>query len=546
MVLDAKALAYTSRDPQKGSSSTISRTDAARFLLRAQFSAPATDIAEIEKSGYAAWLDARFKDPRGQKGVDWLTSQGHNAITKEARYFWPQAGDHMIWNQLLAQPGEMRQRAAFALSQFFVISLNPIDGFWPPYIMAAWWDLLCDEAFGNFCTLLERVSLNAGMGMYLNTKGNLKEDGATGRQPDENYAREIMQLFSIGLYELNADGSLKRNAAGKPVETYAQSDVTNLARVFTGYDHDFSRAKKTDVPWQNYPVVGPEFTIDPMKLDPDKHSKLEVNFLGTRIPAGTPGDAALKIALERLFVHPNVGPFFGRQMIQRMVTSNPSPAYIGRVTAAFNDNGSGVRGDLKAVWRAVLTDPEALAPPDPANPLSGKLREPVVRMVGWARTVGIKSENGAFELFDTSRSDEGLGQSPLRSPSVFNFFRPGYVPPHTAIAKAELTTPEFQIQNETSTAGYINFLQWAIRWGYKDVKPTYEPLLPIAHDVPALVAWLNLHLSGNQLSEPTCRLIEAALRSKVLTAESPRDAKLDLLASACLLVLSAPEYLVQK
>jgi len=526
--------------------SSVSKADAARFLLRAQFSAPESDITAIQARGYDAWLRARFEEPRGQKGVDWLTERGHNAITKEARYFWPQAGDHMIWNQLLAQPDQFRQRAAFALSQFFVVSLNPIDGFWPPYIMAAWWDVLCDGAFGNFRVLLERVSLNAGMGMYLNTKGNLKEDPATGRQPDENYAREIMQLFSIGLYELNQDGSLKLDAAGKPIETYKQADVTNLARVFTGYDHDFSRAKKTTVSWQNYPVVGPEFAIDPMKLDPSKHSALEVNFLGTHIAAGTAGDIALKTALDRLFEHPNVGPFFGRQMIQRLVTSNPSPAYIRRVAAAFNDNGSGIRGDLRAVWRAVLTDPEALAPPDPSNALAGKLREPVARFVGWARTVGVKSENGDFELYDTSRSDEGLGQSPLRSPSVFNFFRPGYVPPHTAIAKAELTTPEFQIQNETSTAGYINFLQWAIRYGYKDLKPTYDPLLPIAHDVPGVVDFLNLHLSGNQLSEPTCRLIETALASKGVTADSPRDAKLDMLASASLLVLSAPEYLVQK
>jgi uncharacterized protein (DUF1800 family) len=512
---------------------SISEADAARFLLRAQFSASEAAIKEVRSKGYQGWLEARFKDPRGQKGVDWLTSQGHNAITKEAKYFWPQAGDHMIWNQLLAQPDEMRQRAAFALSQFFVISLNPIDGFWPPYIVAAWWDMLCDEAFGNFRTLL-------------NTKGNLKEDPATGRLPDENYAREIMQLFSIGLYELNPDGSLKKNAAGKPIESYSQSDVTNLARVFTGYDHDFSRAKKTNVAWQDYPVVGPEFTIDPMKLDPEKHSNLEVRFLGTHIPAGTPGEQALKIALDRLFRHPNVGPFFGRQMIQRLVTSNPSPAYVARVAAAFDDNGAGVRGDLKAVWRAVLTDSEALAPPRADDALAGKLREPVARFVGWARTVGIASENGAFELFDTSRSDTGLGQSPLRSPSVFNFFRPGYVPPHTAVAKANLEAPEFQIQNETSTAGYINFLQWAIRWGYRDVKPTYEPLLPIAHDVPAVVRWLNLHLSGDQLSPPTSRLIETALASKAVKAESPRDAKLDLLASACLLVLSAPEYLVQK
>jgi len=523
----------------------ISEAEAARFLLRAQFGTSEGEIAAVRAQGYAAWLEAQFNSPRGQKGADWLDAHGHNAVTAEARYFWPQAGDYMIWNQLLAQPDEFRQRCAFSLSQFTVISLNPIDGYWPPYIMAAWWNVLLDEAFGNFRSLLERVTLNAGMGMYLNTKGNLKEDAKTGREPDENYAREVMQLFSIGLYELNPDGTEKKGPDGKPIETYVQSDVTNLARVFTGYDHDMSRVQYKKVAWQNFPVITPEFTSDPMKLDPGNHSKLAVTFLGTTIPANTPAPDSLRIALDRLFNHPNVGPFFGRQMIQRMVTSNPSPAYVKRVAAAFADNGEGVRGDLKAVWRAVLLDPEALAAADPKDALHGKLREPVQRFVSWARTLGLKSESGNCEIFATS-GQEGLGQSPLRSPSVFNFFRPGYVPPHTAIAKAGKQAPEFQIANETSIAGYINFLSWAIRWGYKDMKPGYEAVLPIAHDPPAVVAWLNLHLAANQLSPASCSLIATALASKNVTPDTPRDAKLDMLASACLLVLSAPEYLVQK
>lgn len=530
---------------QAAKPTTLTDGEAARFLLRAQFGTSEAEIEAVKSLGYAGWLEAQFKSPRGQKGADWLDAHGHNAITKDADYFNPTAGDYMIWNQLLAQPDQFRQRCAFSLSQFTVISLNPIDGYWPPYIMAAWWNLLLDEAFGNFRTLLERVTLNAGMGMYLNTKGNLKEDAKTGREPDENYAREVMQLFSIGLYELNPDGTEKKGPDGKPIETYVQSDVTNLARVFTGYDHDMSRVQYKKVAWQNFPVITPEFTSDPMKLNPAEHSKLAVTFLGTTIPANTPAPDALRQALDRLFNHPNVGPFFGRQMIQRMVTSNPSSAYVKRVAAAFADNGEGVRGDLKAVWRAVLLDPEALAPADPKDALHGKLREPVQRFVSWARTLGLKSDTGNCEIFSTA-GQEGLGQSPLRSPSVFNFFRPGYVPPHTAIARAGKQAPEFQIANETSIAGYINFLSWAIRWGYKDMKPSYEAVLPIAHDPPAVVAWLNLHLAANQLSPASCALIATALASKNVTAETPRDAKLDMLASACLLVLSAPEYLVQK
>ena len=532
--------------PAAGPVSAISEAQAARFLLRAQFSALEGEIAALRSRGYRAWLDAQFASPRGQSGVDWLDAHGHNEITAEARYFWPQGGDFMIWNQLLAQPDQMRQRMAFALSQFFVVSLNPIDGYWPPYIMAAWWGVLLDGAFGNFRDLLQHVTLNAGMGMYLNTKGNLKEDPATGRLPDENYAREIMQLFTIGLHELNPDGTEKSGTGGQPIETYGQADVTNLARVFTGYDHDLIRVAYTNVAWQNFPVVSREFCLDPMRFDPGKHSMLEANFLGLRIPAGTPGPEKLRLALDHLFAHPNVGPFFGRQMIQRLVTSNPSPAYVRRVAAAFDDNGAGVRGDLKAVWRAVLTDPEALAPPDPQDRLSGKLREPVVRFVSWARSAGIHSESGGYRIYDLSRSDTGLGQSPLRSPTVFNFYRPGYTPPHTAIAQAGRQAPEFQIHNETSAAGTINFLHWALRTGYDDVKPTYAALLPLAHDPPALVAWLNLHLAADQLSNPTCRTIETALASMAVTAASSESDKLDLLASACLLVMSAPEYLVQK
>jgi uncharacterized protein (DUF1800 family) len=527
-----------------GALKPLNDTEAARFLLRAQFSALPPAIAELRRLGYRGWLEAQFAGPRGQTGAEWLDAAGYGAITDKGEYFWPQFGDHMIWNQLLAQPDEMRQRAAFALSQFFVVSLNPIDGFWPPYVMAAWWDVLARNAFGNFRTLLEDVTLNTGMGMYLNTQGNLKEDPATGRQPDENYAREIMQLFTIGLYALNPDGTPKRDAAGQPIETYGQEDVTNLARVFTGYDRDMSRVSRTSVAWLDYGVPSKDFCSDPMVLDAGNHSTLQVDFLGAHIPAGTDGKAALKLALDHLFAHPNVGPFFGHQMIQRLVTSNPSPAYVARVAAAFDDNGEGVRGDLKAVWTAVLTDPEALAPSDPAT--GGKLREPVLRYVGWARTVGVASEGGKWNIFNLSNAGLSLGQSPLRSPSVFNFFRPGYVPPHTAIAEAGVVAPEFQIANETSIAGYTNFLQWAIRWGYGDVKPSYAALLDFAHDANEVMRWLNLHLAADQLSPESCALIEGAVASLGVAADSDNAQKTNALASACLLVMSAPEYLVQK
>jgi uncharacterized protein (DUF1800 family) len=521
--------------------------EASRFLQQAQFSVHATDISILRNDGYTAWLNAQYNSALGQTGVAWLDSRNHNSITAEQRYFWPQFGDFMIWNQLLAGPDQMRKRMALALSEFFVVSLSPIDGFYPPYVIAAYWDVLCANAFGNFRQLLESITLNAAMGFFLNTKGNLKED-SNGRQPDENYAREVMQLFTIGLYELNADGTLKRDANDHPIETYGQSDITNLARVFTGYDWDYlaNGGTFTNVAWHDYDVPNTRFATNPMWFNASNHSTQAVSFLGTQIPANTPGPEALRIALDTLFNHANTGPFFSRQMIQRLVTSNPSPAYVGRVAAKFADNGSGVRGDLKAVWTAILTDDEALAAPSAANTLSGKLREPVVRLVQWWRTVGVSSTNGAYEMYDLSTSDTALGQSPLRSPSVFNFFRPGYVPPNTAIATAEKQAPEFQLVNETTAAGYMNFLQWVTRGGYNDIRPTYSELLPIAHDVPAVVAWYNLRLTANQMSQASLDVITAVLADFGINAGSSNSSKLELLATGAFLFLVSPEYLVQK
>jgi uncharacterized protein (DUF1800 family) len=387
------------------------------------------------------------------------------------------------------------------------------------------------------------------MGFFLNTKGNLKED-ANGRQPDENYAREVMQLFTIGLHELNADGTLRLDANNNPIETYGQSDITNLARVFTGYDWDYlaNGGNFTNVTWHDYDVPNTRFATNKMRFNPANHSNLAVTFLGTTIPANTAGPESLRIALDRLFNHANTGPFFARQMIQRLVTSNPSPAYVGRVAAVFANNGSGVRGDLKAMWTAILNDTEARTLPAASDTLSGKLREPVVRFVQWARTVGITSSSGAYEIYDLSGSDTSLGQSPLRSPSVFNFFRPGYVPPNTAIAAAGKQAPEFQLLNETTTSGYINFMQGMTRNGYYnfDVNPSYATLLPMAHDVPAVIAWLDLRLTANQLSAETLAVLQATLSAFNVTATSAESLKLDMLATACFLILCSPEYLVQK
>ncbi len=521
--------------------------EAARFLMQAQFSVTDADIAALRGDGVLAWLDARYAEPPGQTGCEWLDSRGYDAITEEERYRSRAPGDYMIWNQLIAGPDQMRKRVALALSELFVVSLTPINVFFPPYLIGAYWDLLTAHAFGNFRDLLEAVTLNAAMGFFLNTRGNLGEN-SRGRQPDENYAREVMQLFTIGLHELNLDGTPKLDAENRPIETYGPDDVSNLARVFTGYSFDYlsNGGSRTPVAWSRSEIPSTHYASNRMRFNPDNHSRRDKNFLGVQISSTTPGADALTIALDRLFYHANTGPFFSRQMIQRLVSSNPSPAYVERVATVFGNNGADVRGDLKAVWTAILTDEEARAMPTDDDTLGGKLREPIVRFVQWARTAQVASENGAWEIDDLSESDRQLGQSPLRSPSVFNFFRPGYVPPNTAIAAADRQAPEFQLLNESSTAGYINFMETVTREGVRDVRPAYTELLPIAHDSPAVIEWLNLHLTADQLSGETLDELNRALRAYGVGASSSTEEKLDMLAAGFFLVMISPEYLVQK
>jgi hypothetical protein len=351
--------------------------EAARFLQHSQFASTDGEISALRGGDFYDYLQQQYAKPI-QTGWDWLDARGYGDPALIGKYIGERViADFMVWNQLFTAQDSMRKRVALALSEFFVVSLTSLDIHWPGYAMAAYWDVLNKHAFKNFRDLLEDITLNPAMGYFLNTKGNQKEDPKKGRVPDENYSREVMQLFTIGLSELNLDGSFKLDAQGKKIDTYDTDDVTQLARVFTGYDYD-PRDRYTDEVL-GYDVYKRAYARKPMYLDDDvRHSKLEVNFLNINIPAGTKGDVALNIALDGLFNHPNVGPFFAKQMIQRLVTSNPSPAYIARVASAFNNNGAGVRGDLKAVWTALFLDDEARGPQGLTAPVFGKVREPEV------------------------------------------------------------------------------------------------------------------------------------------------------------------------
>lgn len=521
---------------------------AARFLQHAQFSSTDAEIAAVRQTGASAWLAQQMAAPPSQSAWDWLTAQGYAAIDSNNHYNNSTQANYMAWHQIMAVPDGVRQRIALALSEYFVVGTAGVQLNWPQFAMAAYWDVLAANAFGNFRQLLEAVTLNLAMGEFLNTLNNQKEDVATGRQPDENYAREVMQLFTIGVVRLNIDGTTILDSNGQQAESYTLSDVSNLARVFTGYQTDETEGTFTN-PGTSTRVRNVGYARRPMRLNASRHSLLAANFLGTSIPAGTDGTSALRIALDALFNHPNVGPFFGRQMIQRLVTSNPSPAYVARVAGVFNSNVSGERGDLWAVFRAILLDPEANAVADLTSPGFGKLREPIVRIAQWARTFGVNSTSGTWRIGNLITQ---LSQSPLQSPSVFNFFRPGYVPPNTPLAQSGSTAPEFQLVNETTVPSYINYLEGILRginvggaFGL-DIVPAYTTELTLVGNPAALVERLNKLLTAGQMSQATVDLIATALAADTSTVSSTDATKRNYVSKAIMFVMASPEYLVQK
>jgi uncharacterized protein (DUF1800 family) len=529
-------------------------TEAARFLLQASLSASTAAIAEVRSEGYEPWLDRQIRASIEQTGRQFLASRGYDQVDANRHYDNSITGDYMAWSQLLSGGNSVRKRVAFALSEFFVVGLSGISLTWRGPAIAEYWDILNRQAFGNFRDLLQDITLNPAMGVFLNTRGNRRAD-TSGRVPDENYAREVMQLFTIGLFELNPDGTPRLNN-GNPIETYTSADVSNLARVFTGYDFDFFGLTSTPEVGGTRQIPDPEYARRPMTADPARwgpprttgfHSPEAKTFLGLTIPANTNAADSLRLALDHLFNHANVGPFFARQMIQRLVTSNPSPAYVGRVAAVFANNGSGRRGDLGAVFKAILTDSEALDNANIANPNFGKLREPVLRFAQLSRTFGARSTSGNWLIGDLTDAASALGQSPLRSPSVFNFFRPGYFPANTEIANRNLLAPEFQLVNETSTAGYINFLERAVAGTrFSDITLDYSAEIAIAQDSTQLLDRLDLLLTGRQLSQAARDTIRAAMEDVPITAASTTADRQRRVQIGVALIMASTDYLIQK
>lgn len=505
----------------------VAPTDASRFLQQATFGATDSDIHHLSKIGYAAWFNEQFgmvqtlHEPQVEGNIvvnNPACAAGD--VTCNAALFLQNgnAQNYVLqsfWQQAMTGNDQLRQRMKYTLSEIMVTSSSngAVDNM--PRGMANYYDMLGQDAFGNFRQLLNDVTLSPVMGEFLSVLGNDKGDAT--RDPDENYAREVMQLLSIGLYQLNPDGTQTLDATGNPIPTYSNDDVMGLAKVFTGFSWNIPG--QGDSAWNSCcSYVGTGFGEDllPMQSYPSRHSTDAKSFLGVNIAASSTADPVgdLKFALDTIFNHPNTGPFISKQLIEHLVTSNPSPAYVGRVAAVFADNGSGVRGDMKAVIQAILLDDEARNATNAAgNPQYGKVSEPLVRYTQWARAFTAASRNGSFNIGSTEDPIFALGEMATRSPTVFNWFAPGYTPPGTSIATAGLVAPEMQMTDVSTVVGYLNYMQGAIGSdanGGSDIYSSYSAEVGLATNPDALVDRINLLLMAGTM--------DGTLRSQILSA----------------------------
>ncbi|MHA4871287.1 DUF1800 domain-containing protein [Duganella sp. PWIR1] len=519
----------------------VTPSAASQFLAQATFGPSDGAIEEVVTVGYATWFDRQFRKPQALHRMQmeaWLATKpaGTRLITTD---FY-----NSFWKQVITGPDQLRQRMQYALSQIFVVSFDgSISGL--PRGGASYYDMLGQNAFGNFRQILDGVAHHPMMGIYLSFLRNQKESDT--RAPDQNFAREIMQLMTIGLYQLNQDGTQKL-ANGKPIETYTSEDVAGLAKVFTGWSWagpDTSTARFLGG------VPDPDRDWKPMQNYQWVHSTSEKRFLGKTISGATTGEADMKVALDTLFNHPNVGPFIGRRLIQHFVSSNPTPAYISRVAAAFNNNGNGVRGDMKAVIMAVLLDPEARA-----STFEGreKMREPVIRTANWMRAFKVKSPSGMYLVGNTDDPLQSLGYTPFRSPSVFNFYRPDYVPPGTAVSSASKVAPEMQLLTDPEVIGYLNFIQVAIQYGMgggRELQADYVAELSLVNQPEKLADRINLLVLNGTMSSGLRNQIITAINATPIpytTATSPElisEARLNRVYIAIYLAMISPEYVIQ-
>ena len=516
----------------------LTSMEAVHFLQQASFGATGASVAEVQQKGFSAYIDSQFAEPATayppMTVADPNSSVGCPSGSPSYCYrdnYTAFLLQNSFFQNALTANDQLRQRVAFALSQIFVISNVKVKC---AYGIREYEQMLIAGAFGNFRDLLQNVTLSPAMGDYLDMANNNKANASRGTSANENYAREVLQLFTVGLVKLNADGTTQKDNQGNPIATYGQDTIENLARVFTGWTYPTA-------PGSNAKANNPKYYVGemiPVSANHDAGSK--TLFGSTTLPAKLSPEADLKAGLDAIFNHPNVGPFIGEQLIKFLVASNPSPSYISRVTAVFNNNGHGVRGDMQAVISAILLDDEARgSAADPGT--SGLLREPVLFITTLLRGLGGISDG----VFLNSQSG-ALGQPVFDAPNVFNFYPPDYPLPGNSNT---LVAPQCAIQNTTTTIGRWNFLYSML---FSDISANsgvtgstgtsidWSQWLPLANSPDELIMSMDLALYGGVLDAVSRSIISAAVQTV-----NPGDAY-GRLRTAAYLIAASPQAMIQR
>ncbi|WP_395780746.1 DUF1800 family protein [Aquidulcibacter sp.] len=538
-----------------------SRVEAARFLNQATFGATSVEVDRLMSMGYSAWIDEQFALPRQQTYAKWIKTDGPRLNPVD---FADGNSDResAAWYTLAKnQPDQLRLRTAWALSQIFVVSRAKVGG-----NIILWMDTTADGGFGTYREMLQLMTFSPVMAQFLDYRENSDRDG---RIPDQNYAREIMQLFSIGLWQLNADGTLKFDASGQRIPTYSQADVTGLSYVFTGLNLQSGGDRVgtcRDDAGRLLPATNDMKLLWRCELSVWPYaSTRQHSFLGVTIPAISKWSSArilqdngrknIGIALDTLANHPNTAPFISKLLIQRFTTSNPSPAYVARVAAAFAKNGKGVRGDFKAIVKQILLDPEARTPAVQTPYEFGKIREPILAIAQLNRVLNANDGKGNVWAGSSGcRVHHNIVselERPYNSATVFNYYRPTFAAPSGKVAAQNMVAPEMQITDTSTTLDWSRFVQQTLQRGGTGCANAAKRQNSFAYDE----FWAE-SANAEQLADKVLLLLApganwtdlrpALVRSINSIPAATQANRIDRIKIAIMLTMLTPEYRVQR
>jgi len=503
----------------------LTKQDAFRLLEQTTFGANTKLLDALDGQTPEAWINTQLAAP-----ATYLSAGYHASPNKRWNEYI-----NIWWRNSIGAEDQLRQRVAFALSQIFVVSASAGLGDEQPGL-ASYYDVLLRPSFGNYRDLIEEITLHPIMGEYLSMKGNRKPDPDENIRPDENYARELLQLFSIGLSMLNEDGTPITDADGVPLPTYTQETVEGFAHVFTGWH--FANAE--DFRWPK----NKDF-VNPMVAWPEYHDTGEKELLnGFIVPAGQTPEQDLDAALDNIANHPNVGPFIVKQLISKLITSNPSTQYVKDVVAVFNENINGERGNLGSTIKAILMHEEARQGHINGGHTFGKTKEPLLKVTQLWRAFEPSYIHNDFNYAWVMNE---LKQAPLGSPSVFNFFRPDFSQPGN-IRERGMLSPEFEILDESSIITITSRLLSNSVWShnYKVAGDEHRIAINIDHEMDlesdreALLDHLDMLLLGGRMSNE----LRSAV-SQLMDARNYSNAASQRIAEAIFLIISSPEAAVQ-